>query len=43
MLLENISGAIFDMDGTLVNSLWGWDELWRWCVRRTRGGSGGKT
>jgi len=25
-----IKGAIFDMDGTLVNSLWCWDELWEW-------------
>lgn len=37
MLLDNISGAIFDMDGTLVNSLWGWDELWRWCGERFLG------
>ena len=37
MLLQNISGAIFDMDGTLVNSLWGWDELWRWCGERFLG------
>ena len=25
-----IKGAIFDMDGTLINSLWCWDELWEW-------------
>ncbi|MBO5701058.1 MAG: HAD family phosphatase [Clostridia bacterium] len=25
-----IKGAIFDMDGTLIDSLWGWDELWEW-------------
>lgn len=25
-----IKGAIFDMDGTLLDSLWGWEELWDW-------------
>lgn len=27
-MLDNIKGAIFDMDGTLVNSLIFWDVLW---------------
>lgn len=25
-----IKGAIFDMDGTFIDSLGGWDELWEW-------------
>lgn len=29
MIKINITGAIFDMDGTLVDSLMIWDELWR--------------
>lgn len=27
-MLKNIKGAIFDMDGTLVDSLMLWDLLW---------------
>ena len=29
----NIKGAIFDMDGTLIDSLWCWNELWEWAGR----------
>ena len=36
----NIKGAIFDMDGTLVNSLWCWYELWEWCGKRYLGVDG---
>lgn len=25
-----IKGAIFDMDGTLIDSLWCWKEFWEW-------------
>ena len=32
-----IKGAIFDMDGTLVDSLWGWEELWEWGGRKYLG------
>ena len=32
-----IKGAIFDMDGTLLDSLWGWDELWEWGGRKYLG------
>lgn len=35
-----IKGAIFDMDGTLVDSLGGWDALWDWCGERFLGVSG---
>ena len=28
-MLDKIKGAIFDMDGTLVNSLFFWDILWK--------------
>ena len=27
--MKNIKGAVFDMDGTLVDSLFLWDEIWR--------------
>lgn len=26
--MKNIKGAIFDMDGTLINSLMLWDIIW---------------
>ena len=29
MMLNNIEGAIFDMDGTLIDSLMVWDILWK--------------
>ena len=32
-----IKGAIFDMDGTLIDSLWGWEELWEWGGRKYLG------
>lgn len=32
-----IKGAIFDMDGTLIDSLGGWDTLWEWCGERFLG------
>ena len=32
-----IKGAIFDMDGTLLDSLWGWEELWDWGGRKYLG------
>ena len=32
-----IKGAIFDMDGTLLDSLWGWEELWEWGGRKYLG------
>ncbi len=32
-----IKGAIFDMDGTLIDSLWGWEELWEWGGREYLG------
>ena len=32
-----ITGAIFDMDGTLLDSLWGWEELWDWGGRKYLG------
>jgi HAD superfamily hydrolase (TIGR01509 family) len=35
-----IKGAIFDMDGTLINSLWCWDELWEWGGRTYLGVEG---
>ena len=31
---ENINGAIFDMDGTLVDSLFLWDVIWESFGRR---------
>ena len=37
-----IKGAIFDMDGTLLDSLGGWDVLWEWCGERFLGVSGYK-
>ena len=36
----NIKGAIFDMDGTLLDSLWGWEELWEWGGRKYLGFEG---
>ncbi len=33
-----IKGAIFDMDGTLLDSLGGWDVLWDWCGESFLGG-----
>ena len=32
-----IKGAIFDMDGTLLDSLGGWDEVWEWGGRKYLG------
>ena len=29
MMIEQIKGAIFDMDGTLVDSLWQWEVIWK--------------
>ena len=37
-----IKGAIFDMDGTLLDSLWGWEELWEWGGRKYLGIEGYK-
>ena len=37
-----IKGAIFDMDGTLLDSLGGWDELWEWGGRKYLGVEGYK-
>ena len=37
-----IKGAIFDMDGTLLDSLWGWEELWEWGGRKYLGIKGYK-
>ncbi len=35
-----IKGAIFDMDGTLIDSLWCWEELWEWGGRTYLGVEG---
>ena len=37
-----IKGAIFDMDGTLLDSLWGWEELWDWGGKKYLGIEGYK-
>lgn len=37
-----IKGAIFDMDGTLLDSLGGWDELWEWGGKKYLGIDGYK-
>ena len=35
-----ITGAIFDMDGTLIDSLGGWDALWDYCGEKFLGVKG---